>query len=136
MDCPFLRTLLLVRVAFILAHSSPVLVELDQKLELSERTTTTMDAILTHLCQILPSKAFIQAANDDEEFLSSILYRLGFGVLSIRRDSWAEKYRAHPHKTVSCFASLYDAATTEVSKSSLGTARRILRRCCKDTNDV
>ena len=134
MNCvPFLL-LVLVRVVSIKGHGNPVLVELGQRLELSK--TTTVDPVIPHLCQVLSSKPFIEAVTVDEEFFSSILYQLGFGVLGIRPDSWAEKYRADPQKPASCFASFYSAATADVSKSPLASSRRILHRCCKDSDDL
>jgi hypothetical protein len=134
MDCVIFLVLGFIHAAPIVGHGNSVLVELGQKLELSR--TTAVDPIIPHLCHMLSSPQFIEAVGEDEEFLGSILYHLGFGVLGIRPDSWADKYRADPHKPPSCFASFYSAATADVSKSSLASSRRILRRCCNDRNDL
>ena len=102
--------------------------------ELEQSKITDKDPIIPFLCKMLPSKEFIAEA-DDEDFLSSILYELGFGVLGVRSNSWAAKFQANPAKPVSCFSALHSAATIDINKSTLAISRRILARCCNSKQD-
>lgn len=105
------------------------------RVELEQSKLVDKDTIIPFLCKMLPSKEFIQQA-DDEDFLSSILYELGFGVLGVRANSWAAKFQANPGKLVSCFSALHSAATSDVTKSTLAISRRIISRCCNTNQDL
>ncbi|CAF3677232.1 unnamed protein product [Rotaria sp. Silwood1] len=71
---------------------------------------------------MLPSQEFIKEA-DDEDFLSSLLYELGFGVLGVKPNSWAAKFREDTHKPASCFSALHSTASTEDGEPLGLTAR-------------
>ena len=105
------------------------------RLELEKSKTVKKDPVLPFLCQMLLSQEFIKAAND-EDLLSSILYELGFGVLGVKSNSWTAKFRDNHQKPVSCFSALYSIATTEVTKSTLASSRRIIARCCNSNKDL
>ena len=115
------------------ADADPILHQLRQELELSR--TEVEDRMLPYLCQLLPSKTFIDAAEDDE-LLSSILYELGFGVRGLRDKSWAEKFKANSRHSTACFAALHSTATSDMSRSALASSRRILWKCCKDHKEL
>ena len=110
------------------ADSNSILAELRAKL--ASIHSNEKDPVIPYLCQMFPSKMFINAA-DDEDLLSSILYELGFGLLGIQANSWAERLKAKSHKDSSCFASLYSIATSDTDKSTLAHSRRIIHRCCQ-----
>ena len=103
--------------------------------ELERSKTVEKDPIIPFLCKMLPSQEFIQEA-DDEDFLSSILYELGFGVLNVLPNSWAAKFQRDPHKPASCFAALHSIATSDVTRSTLSSSRRIIARCCNTEKDL
>lgn len=105
------------------------------RIELEQSKIIEKDSVLNYLCKMLPSQEFIKNA-DDEDFLSSILYELGFGVLGVRPNSWAEEFRNDPQKPASCFSALYSTATAEVTKSTLSSSRRIISRCCTSEKDL
>jgi hypothetical protein len=107
--------------------------ELRTELVLSK--TAEHDSIIPFLCMLMPSPEYIKAVEDDD-LLSSILYELGFGVLGVRPNSWAVKYQANPRKTSSCFAALHSTATSEVSKTSWASSKKIIRRCCLSDQDL
>ena len=112
----------------VMSDSNSIREELREKLALSP--TNEKDPVIPYLCSMLPSKAFISAA-DDEDFLSSILYDLGFGLLGVQPNSWAERLKAKSRKDSTCFAALYSIATTDTDRSSLAHSRRIIHRCCQ-----
>ena len=97
--------------------------------ELVRSKNIQIDPILPLVCEILASPDFIKNSEDDE-FLSSILYELGFGALGIKPDSWAARFRAAPRETASCFSALHSAAVSETTKMPLADSRKIIRRCC------
>jgi len=103
--------------------------------ELEQSKTAEKDPIIPFLCKMLPSQEFIKDA-DDEDFLSSILYELGFGVLGVQPNSWAAKFRYNSRKSASCFSALHSTATSDVTKSTLASSRRIIARCCNSENDL
>ncbi len=105
------------------------------RVELEQSKTAEKDPIIPFLCKMLPSQEFIKNA-DDEDFLSSILYELGFGVLGVQPNSWAVKFRDNPRKPASCFSALYSTATSDVTKSTLASSRRIIARCCNSKTDL
>jgi hypothetical protein len=105
------------------------------RIELEKSKTAEKDPIIPFLCKMLPSKQFIESA-DDEDFLSSILYELGFGVLGVIPNSWAAKFRDDLHKPASCFSALHSTATSEITKSTLASSRRIIARCCNSEKDL
>jgi len=125
--------LLLVGVISVIGDTEIFLDQLRTELELSK--TAENDIIMPFLCKMLPSKEFVQAA-DDEDLLSSILYELGFGVLGVKPNSWAAKFRLDLNKPASCFAALHSTATSDVSKTTLASSRRIISRCCNSNKDL
>jgi hypothetical protein len=125
--------LLLAGVISVIGDTDIFLDKLRTELDLSK--TMENDIIMPFLCKMLPSKEFIQAA-DDEDLLSSILYELGFGVLGVKPNSWAAKFRSDLHKPASCFAALHSTATSDISKSTLASSRRIISRCCNSDKDL
>ncbi|CAF4329268.1 unnamed protein product [Rotaria socialis] len=113
--------------------TSTIINKLHSELEVSK--TAKKDSIIPFLCKILPSQEFVEAA-DDEDFLSSLLYELGFGLLGVRPDSWAAQFRGDPNIPASCFSALYLTATTETTRSTLASSRRIISRCCNSRKDL
>ena len=105
------------------------------RLKLEQSQTIENDLVLPFLCKIFPTQEFIKQA-DDEDFLSDLLYELGFGVLGVKPNSWGDKLRNNSKKSASCFAALHSTATTEVVKSTLASSRRILSRCCQSQKEL
>ncbi|CAF3811214.1 unnamed protein product [Rotaria sp. Silwood1] len=128
-----IRILLVVCVILIIDSTNTIIDKLRIELELSKTAET--DPIIPFLCKMLPSQEFIKEA-DDEDFLSSLLYELGFGVLGVKPNSWAAKFREDTHKPASCFSALHSTASTEVTKSTLSSSRRIISRCCNSNKDL
>ena len=128
-----LRILLLLWIIFIVDSADTILDKLRIELELSK--TVEKDPIIPFLCKTLPTREFIDEA-DEEDLLSSILYELGFGVLGVKSNSWASNFRENQHKPASCYAALHSTATTEITKSTLASSRRILSRCCNADKDL
>lgn len=133
LDDMILRIVLFVCLIFTIDSTNTFLNKL--RIELEHSKTAEKDPIIPFLCKMLPSREFIDAA-DDEDFLSSILYELGFGVLGIKPKSWAAKFREDLRKPASCFSALYSTATSEVTKSTLSSSRRIIARCCNSKKDL
>ncbi|CAF3289147.1 unnamed protein product [Rotaria sp. Silwood2] len=128
-----IRILLFICVILTIDSTDTIIDKLRIELELSK--TAKKDPIIPFLCNILLSQEFIKAA-DDEDFLSLLLYELGFGVLGVKPNSWAAKFRGDPHKPASCFSALHSTATTEITKSTLASSRRIISRCCNSNKDL
>lgn len=128
-----IRSLCLFFTILTISSTNIIIDQLRNELELSKNAEK--DPILPFLCKILPSQEFVKAA-DDEDFLSSLLYELGFGLLGVKPNSWAAKFRNYPHKPASCFSALYSTATIETTKSTLASSRRIISRCCKSDKDL
>ena len=128
-----LRILLLVWVIFAVDPIDIIIDKLRTELGLSKTAET--DPVLPFICKMLPSKEFIEAA-DDEDLLSSMLYELGFGVLGVKPNSWAANFRDNPRKPASCFAALHSTAVSDVTKSTLASSRRIIARCCNLEKDL
>ncbi len=133
LDDMVFRILLLVCMIFTIDTTDTVIDKLRAKLEQSK--TAEKDPIIPFLCKMLPSPEFVKDA-DDEDFLSSILYELGFGVLGVQPNSWAAKFRDNPRKSPSCFSALHSIATSDVTKSTLASSRRIIARCCNSETDL
>lgn len=127
------KILLFIGLIFTIDSTNTVLDKL--RIELEQSKTTEKDSILPFLCKMLPSKEFIKNA-DDEDFLSSILYELGFGVLGVKPNSWAAKFRNDPHKPATCFSALYSTATADTTKSTLASSRKIISKCCNSEKDL
>lgn len=103
--------------------------------ELLLNETSEPNSMVSFLCTILPSPAFIKATSD-QDLISSILDELGFGALGVRPDTWAAKYQADPNKRQSCFSAMYALATSEISKTSVAGMKKLIRRCCLDDNEL
>jgi hypothetical protein len=105
------------------------------RIELARSKTMDQDHIIPFLCMILPSQEFIKAI-EDQDFIDSIVYELGFGILGVRHGSWAARYKADPHKRLSCFATLYSIATAEIPKRSVPNFKKMIRKCCLPDEDL
>jgi hypothetical protein len=127
------RILFFACIIFTIGSQDAVLHQLRAELEQSK--TPEKDPIIPFLCTMLPSPEFIKAA-DDEDFLTVILYELGFGALGIKPDSWAAQFRDDPSKSVACFSALHSTVTSEVTKSTLASSRRIIASCCNSEKDL
>jgi hypothetical protein len=128
-----LALLLLLHAILINGTANDIIVKLRN--EIARSKTSDYDSVIPFLCTILPSSEFIQAAND-QDFINSVVYELGFGVLGVKRDSWAAKYQADPHRRLSCFAAMHSIATTDMSKTSIAGLKKLIRRCCLPDNDL
>lgn len=115
------------------ADTTLILNQLKEKIAVSQ--FSDQDPVIPYLCQLLPSQRFIEAA-EDEDFLNAMLYELGFGLLGVQPNSWAEKLKADSRKDSTCFAALYSIATTDTEKSTLAHSRRIIHRCCRTRRDL
>jgi hypothetical protein len=132
-DAMRLVLLLLLYVTLIIGSANNIIEKL--RVELAWSKTAKHDSVLPFICLILPTPEFINAAGD-QDFIISLLDELGFGALGVKRDSWAAKYQADPRKRLSCFATMYSIATSEISKTSLANLKKLIRRCCLSDNDL
>lgn len=105
------------------------------RVEIARSKTAKHDSVLPFLCLILPTPEFINEVGD-QDFIISIVDELGFGALGVKHDSWAAKYQANPRKRLSCFATMYSIATSEISKRSLVNYKKLIRNCCLPDNDL
>ena len=110
-----------------------LLKEFREELAFSQKTNG--DQTMSILCDLLASPEFVKASEDDS-FLTSVLYEVGFGVLGVKPNSWAARYQADSRKTTACFAALHSAATSELTQKILVDAKKIIRRCCMNEVDL